>query len=113
MNEELDFHHLELARAEDEVSRRDLVAEPLAELREAERDFDARRVEDIAEIVEHPLSGLGPEVGFALLVPHRSNVGFEHQVELAGLGQLAAALAGPLRRLQRTRGLADLVGAEA
>ena len=40
--EELELHLLELAHAEDEVARRDLVAEGLADLADAERQLFAR-----------------------------------------------------------------------
>ena len=43
-DEELHLHLLELARAEDEVPGRDLVAERLADLRDAERDLLPRRL---------------------------------------------------------------------
>ena len=39
LDEELHLHLLELARPEDEVARRDLVAERLADLRDAERNL--------------------------------------------------------------------------
>jgi hypothetical protein len=44
LDEELHLHLLELAGAEDEVARRDLVAERLADLRDAERRLLAARV---------------------------------------------------------------------
>src|SRR5262245_29112507 len=47
VNEELDLHHLELPRPEDEVAGGDLVAEALAELRKPERHLHASRVEDV------------------------------------------------------------------
>ena len=43
LDEELHLHLLELAGAEDEVARRDLVAERLADLADAERRLLARR----------------------------------------------------------------------
>src|SRR5579871_6716240 len=50
MAEELDLHLLELATAEREVAWRDLVAEGLADLRDAERHLDPGRVDDILEL---------------------------------------------------------------
>jgi hypothetical protein len=44
LDEELHLHLLELAGAEDEVAGRDLVAERLADLRDAERRLLARVV---------------------------------------------------------------------
>src|SRR5690606_16595723 len=46
LDEELHLHLLELAGPEDEVARRDLVAERLADLADAERDLLARRLLD-------------------------------------------------------------------
>jgi hypothetical protein len=63
MAEELDFHLLELARAEREVARRDLVAETLADLRDAERHADARAVDDVLEVDEDALRRFRPEEG--------------------------------------------------
>ena len=45
--EELALHLLKLARAEREVARRDLVAERLADLADAERELPARRALDV------------------------------------------------------------------
>src|SRR5690606_1470719 len=92
MAEELDLHLLELAAAEREVARRHLVAERLAGLRDAERDPDARRVDDVAEVREDALRGLRAQPDLVLLVEHRAGVGVEHQVELARLGEVAATV---------------------
>src|SRR5947209_18541557 len=61
--EELDFHLLEFARAEDELARRDLIAEAAADLRDAERDLHARGVHHVAEIQKDPLRGLRAKEG--------------------------------------------------
>ncbi len=90
-HEVLDLHLLELARAEDEVLRRDLVAERLAHLRDAEGRPLARELEHVLEVDEDALGGLGPQVDGGALVGDRTHVGLEHQVELARLGQVAAA----------------------
>ena len=60
--EELELHLLELAHAEDEVARRDLVAEGLADLADAERELFARGALDVIEVDEDALRGLGAEV---------------------------------------------------
>src|SRR5436309_679718 len=70
--EELDLHLLELARAEGEVTRRDLVAEAFAHLGDAERDANAAAVEHILEVDEDPLRRLRPEEGRILLAAERS-----------------------------------------
>ena len=61
-HEELELHLLELAGAEHEVARRDLVAEALADLRDAERRLLAAGVEHVLEVHEHALRRLGPQV---------------------------------------------------
>ena len=62
LDEELHLHLLELAGAEDEVPRRDLVPERLADLADAERDLPARGLLDVLEVDEDSLGGLGPQV---------------------------------------------------
>ena len=88
-DEELDFHLLELAGAEGVVAGGDFVAEGLALLGDAEGDLDAGGVDDVAEVGEDALGGFGAEVDLAGFVLHGAGVGFEHQVELAGLGERA------------------------
>src|SRR5699024_8665214 len=51
-DEVLHFHLLELAGTEDEVARRDLVAEALADLADAERRLLAGGVEHVGEVDE-------------------------------------------------------------
>ena len=97
-HEVLHLHLLELAGAEDEVLRRDLVAERLAHLGDAEGRLLARRVEDVGEVEEHALGRLGPQVGHVALVLHRAGVGLEHQVEGPGLGQVGASRSWGRRR---------------
>src|SRR3712207_1514252 len=57
-HEVLHLHLLELARAEDEVARRDLVAERLAHLRDAERRAPARAAGDLFFGQAHPHHGV-------------------------------------------------------
>ena len=96
--EELELHLLELADAEDEVARRDLVAEALADLADAERDLAARGALDILEVDENALRGLGAQIHLGGRVLGHALVGLEHEVELADIGKvaLAAARAGDL-----------------
>ena len=91
-DEELHLHLLELARAEDEVAGRDLVAERLADLGDAERRLLARELEHVLEVDEDALRGLRAQVDLGARLLDRAHVGLEHQVELARLGELAAAL---------------------
>ena len=62
LDEKFQFHLLELARAEGEIARRDFVAERLADLRDAERDFLPRRFQHIFELRENRLRGFGAEI---------------------------------------------------
>ncbi len=93
LDEELHLHLLELAGAEDEVARRDLVAEALADLADAERRLLARRRDDVGEVDEDALRGLGPQIVQTLLGLDRAEVGLEHHVEVARLGPLALGAA--------------------
>ncbi len=91
-HEELHLHLLELAHAEDEVAGSDLVAEGLADLGDPERRLLPGELQDVLEVDEDALGGLGAQVGHGALVLHRAQVRLEHQVELARLGEVAAAL---------------------
>ena len=106
-HEELHLHLLELTGAEDEVARGDLVAERLADLRDAERRLLAGRGLHVLEVDEDALGRLGAQVRDRGVVLHRADVGLEHQVEVAGLGE---GVLGPAVRA-RTR-LGELVGPE-
>ena len=90
--EELDLHLLELAGAEGEIPRRDLIAEALADLGHAEGNAHARAVQHVLEVDEDALGRFGAEKDLAALVAHRARMRFEHQVEFPRLGQVAAAV---------------------
>ena len=87
-DEELHLHLLELAGAEDEVARGDLVAEALADLADAERRLLARGGHDVGEVDEDALRGLGTQIVQSLLGLDRAQVGLQHHVEVARLGPL-------------------------
>ena len=89
LDEELDLHLLELAGAEDEVSRRDLVAEGLADLADAERRLLARGLQHVGEVGEDALGRLRAQVVQAGLVVDDAEEGLEQARELADLGPLA------------------------
>ena len=98
-DEVLHLHQLELERAEDEVAGRDLVAERLADLRDAERRLAARDLGDVLEVDEDALRGLRAEVRVDAGLLDGADPRLEHEVELPRLGQvavrrLAGALAG-------------------
>jgi hypothetical protein len=90
--EPLHLHLFELAGAVDEVARRHLVAEGLADLGDAEGYLDAHRVQDVLVVQEDALRRLRPQVALAVLVADRADERLEHQVELARLGQIATAI---------------------
>lgn len=93
LDEELHLHLLELAGPENEVAGRDLVAEGLAHLRDAERRLLAGGLLDLGEVGEDALRGLGTQVGDGAAVLGRAEVGGEQAGELLGLGELALVAA--------------------
>ena len=112
-DEELHLGLLELARAEDEVARRDLVAERLADLGDSKRWLRARALLHAEEVQEDALGRLRSQVGHRAGLLQRADVGLEHQVEGARLGQLAVALARVLRGFLGTRQLVQVIRTEA
>jgi len=95
---ELHFHLLKLAGAENKVFGNDFIAERLANLGDAERDFHPVGLNNIPVIYIDTLCGLGAQIDNACGVLSGAYVGLEHQVELARVGQLAAAVGAFLRR---------------
>ncbi len=113
-DEELHLHLLELADAEEEVARCDLVPERLADLCDAERRLASRELGDVLEVDEDALRGLRAEVRRGALVLQCADVRLEHEVELPRLGEVAVGrLAGSLARFAAAARLVELVGAEA
>ena len=103
-HEELHLHLLELARAEDEVAGRDLVAERLADLGDPERRLLARELQHVLEVDEDALRGLRAQVGGRAGLLDGADRRLEHQVEVARLGQVAVlGLARVLGRLAPAR----------
>ena len=94
--EEFQFHLLELAGTEDEVARRDFVAERFADLADAEGRFFAARGQHIPEVDEDSLGRFGPQVNRRGAVFRDPHVGFEHQVELTDRGPVAIAAIGTI-----------------
>ena len=89
-HEVLHLHLLELAHPEHEVAGRDLVAEGLADLGDAEGQLLAARLLDVLEVDVRTLGGLGAEVDDVRLLLDRAHVRLEHQVEAPRRGQRAA-----------------------
>ena len=92
--EELQLHLLELADAEDEVARGDLVAEGLAHLAHAEGNLPAGGALDVLEVDEDALGCLGAQIDRCSGILVDALEGLEHQVELADVGEIALAAAG-------------------
>lgn len=90
LDEELEFHLLELAAAEGEILRRDLVAEGLADLADAKRHLHAAGVEDVFELRKDGLRGFRAQVGHVVLGRGGAEVGLEHEIEGACLAEHAA-----------------------
>ena len=87
MTEPFQLHLLELTAAENEIPRRHLIAERLADLRNPERHFHAGAINHIFEIQENTGAGFGAQIDFVFFSSRRARVGMEHHVELARLGQ--------------------------
>src|SRR5437867_4307946 len=62
IHEKLHFHLLELASSKDEISRRDLVAKCLADLRDPERDLLTRRLLDVEKVDVDPLRSFRTQI---------------------------------------------------
>ena len=92
--EELQLHLLELADAEDEVARGDLVAEGLADLADAEGQLAAGGALGVHKVGEDALGRLGTEIDGVLGVLGDALERLEHQVELADIGEVVLAAAG-------------------
>ena len=60
LDEEFHFHLLELAGAEDKVSRSDFVAETFSHLADAEWRLHSGSVQHVVEVDENTLSGFRP-----------------------------------------------------
>ena len=113
-DEELHLHLLELERAEDEVAGRDLVAERLPDLGDAEGGLATGELGDVLEVDEDPLRRLRAEVGVHPRLLERPDPRLEHEVEVARLGEVAlVVLARVLARLRAALHLVEVVGAEA
>ncbi len=93
LDEELHLHLLELAGAEDEVARRDLVAEALADLGDAERRLLPAAGHHVREVQEDALRGLRAQVVQPGLVLDHAQERLEQAGELARLGPRAAGAA--------------------
>ncbi len=79
-------------RAEGVISWRHFVAERLPYLGDAERNFDTRSIDDVAEVREDALRRFGAQIDLAGVILNGAGIGFEHQIELLGFGKSARFL---------------------
>ncbi len=91
-DEKLQFHLLEFAGAESEIAGVDLVAKGLADLADAKGHLLAGDFGHRFELGENGLGGFRAQVSHVLRAFHRADVGLEHEVEEARLGQKTAVL---------------------
>jgi hypothetical protein len=89
LHEELHLRLLELPGPEDEVPGGDLVPERLSDLGHPEGDLLAGSRLDVQEVHVGALGRLGAQVDHVGGVLHRPHEGLEHEVEEAGLPELA------------------------
>jgi hypothetical protein len=99
IDEELHLHLLELACAEDEVPRGDLVPERLADLRDPKGNLLPRALLHVEKVHEDSLRRLRSEIDDRRRVLDRPHERLEHEVELSGLGE------GALHAARRTLGV--------
>ena len=98
LDEELEFHLLELAGAEGEVFRRHFVTEGLPNLADAEGDLHARGVADILELGKDCLGCFWPQIGDIVRGGRRSDIGAEHQIKRPRLVEYSAGLGMKIHR---------------
>ncbi len=91
-DEVLHFHLLELTGSKNKVLGYYFVAEGLAYLRDSKGNLHAVGLDYILVINVDALGGFGTQVDKSPAVVHRANIGFEHKIELAGIGEFAAAI---------------------
>ena len=112
-DEEFHLHLFKFAGAEGEVAGVDLIAKSFADLGDAEGEFFTGDFENIFELNEHGLSGLGAQIGQVAFVLDRPDIGFEHEVELAGFREFPTAGVHFFARFLRAGGGGELIGAES
>ena len=110
LHEILHFHLLEFAGAEDEVLGDNLVSESFADLCDAEWNLHTVGLDDVLVVDIDALGCFGAEVDKAGAVVHGADICLEHEIELAGIGQFAAAFGAFLPG--KLIGV-DLIGPEA
>src|SRR6266852_616821 len=81
-NEELHRHLLELAGAENKILMGHFVAERFPLMRDAKRQLNPLRIEDIIEIRENSLRGFRTKINYRRGLFDWSHERLEHQVEI-------------------------------
>ena len=92
--EKLQLHLFKLTDPEDEVARRNLITEALANLSDAEGQLLPGGTLHVGEVDKNALGGLGPEIDGVLAVLGDALEGLEHQVELTDVGKIVLAAGG-------------------
>ena len=106
LDEELQFHLLEFPAAERKVAGVNFIAERLADLRNAKRNFLAGDAEDVLKLNKNHLRGFRSEVDLVGFIFDRTSVRLEHEIELPGFRVIVRA---PFRAF----GVGQLIGAPA
>ena len=92
--EKFQLHLLEFAHTEDEVAGRDLVAEGLADLTDAERQLAPGGALHIHKVGKDALRGFGTQIHRVFRILGNTLEGFEHQVKLPDVGEVVLAAGG-------------------
>ncbi len=111
-NEEFNLHLFEFTGTEGKVAGIDFVSEGFSDLGDAEGKFLAGNLEDIFKLNKHGLGGFRAEVGEVPFVLDWADIGFEHEIELAGFGELSPASGDKFAGFLGAGGGGDLVGTE-
>src|SRR5262249_11409948 len=80
------------AAAERVITGVDFVAECLADLSDAEWQFQPCAVEDVAVVDKDTLGGLRPKISFTLLIAHRAAKGLKHKIEGSRFRQFSGTI---------------------
>jgi len=112
-NEELNFHLFEFAGAKGEVAGINFVSEGFSNLGDSEGKLFAGNLENIFKLNKHSLGGFRAKVGEVTFVFDWSNIGFEHEVELAGFSEISTAGVDHFAGFLGAGRGGDLVGTEA
>ena len=96
MDKILNLHLGTLAVTQNEVARRNLIAEGLTLLSNPERQVGINRIHHVLEVGENPLGGLGTKVSDGSIVADGTDVGLEHHIKLTDFAPVGLATGGAL-----------------